>query len=374
MVAVLSSRQDPSHHEDLGPASAQQKHSTFVGIETCRECHAENADSHLRTPHATTFATTDESATAVGICNTTADGGSARGHYVYECDAQGLTVSLPERFPDRSFPLDFALGSGSHAITFLTLLQEPAGETVGIEHRMTWYRSDGRLDVTPGHDGLLLGESVEYFGRVFRGEDLKRCIGCHTTTASIVGDRLSDLRPGVQCEACHGPGKEHVRAARDAREEAPSLIRARWIAADEVALCGRCHRLPEDIAPERLAAYPKSLVRFQPVGLLQSRCYQASAGTLKCTTCHDPHSGVDSRSAEQQVATCLECHRGPQQTRCRVSPTADCIRCHMPSMELVRGISFHDHWIRVRTESADAVGSGAADVDHAAPDRPRALP
>jgi predicted CXXCH cytochrome family protein len=233
---------------------------------------------------------------------------------------------------------------------------------------MTWYRSADELRLTPGHEGLAPVEPAERFGRLLQGEHTQRCIRCHTTTGRITGARLVGLDAGVQCEACHGPGARHVEAARAAASGAASRIRARWNAAEETALCGRCHRLPSDIAPERLRSYPKSLVRFQPVGLLQSRCYQESGGMLKCTTCHDPHRGIETRSAEAQAALCLACHQQEQQTRCPVSATADCIRCHMPSVEVMPTVMFHDHWIRVHRGGTEPPADDDLSVDeHSAP-------
>lgn len=368
VVVIFVTQRAPVPHIDSPVASLRSADPIrqFVGWEACRECHSENVGTHSETGHAHTFAATQDSEIARTLCGAQAAGGEAYGTFHYDCDAEGLMASLPDRFGERRFPLDFALGSGKHAVTFLTLLREPSSETVGIEHRMTWYRGDGRLGITPGHEPLVPGgKGGEHFGRVFRGVDLQRCIACHNTTGTLAGRELTELQGGVQCEACHGPGAQHVHAAHEERDDAVELINARWSAAEEVALCGRCHRLPEDISPQRLAAYPRSLIRFQPIGLLQSRCYLESAGALKCTTCHDPHSDVDSRTIADQIATCQTCHGRPEQTPCPVSPATDCLRCHMPAVELVRGISFHDHWIRVPPQPSDPAADREP-VDHAA--------
>jgi predicted CXXCH cytochrome family protein len=177
---------------------------------------------------------------------------------------------------------------------------------------------------------------------------------------------LENLRPGVQCEKCHGPGSAHVAAAE--RQDARALkgaIHRQWSALEEIQLCGKCHRLPEDIAAERLLRYPPSLIRFQPVGLLQSRCYLESGGALRCTTCHPAHTSANRSTPAEQIASCLKCHGEPPQKPCPVSPQTDCIRCHLPAVKLVRDVAFHDHWIRVRRDGAPA--TEPADAQHAAP-------
>jgi hypothetical protein len=93
------------------------------------------------------------------------------------------------------------------------------------------------------------------------------------------------------------------------------------------------------------------LVRFQPVGLMQSACYLKSQGALSCSTCHDPHARTSTDTPAYE-AVCLSCHRGPSKTPCKVSPTAGCVGCHMPRRDASRGMMMTDHWIRSRPEAA----------------------
>jgi hypothetical protein len=337
-----------SYHVSRLSESDSGNPAKFVGHQKCFACHAEIHQSHLSTPHAFTMTPTSQSAAAQGLCNKLHFGGEGYGKFHYECDSEGLMVSLPERFSEKSFPLDYAFGSGKHAVTFLTLLRDGA-ETVSIEHRLSWFTGVADLAITPGQQNETPTRDVECFGKVFRGDDMHRCVGCHVTTGRIVDGGIEDLTPGVHCERCHGPGSTHVEAAEAGRlAESLLAIRRHWSASEEVAMCGECHRMPAEIDPVRLRAYPKSLIRFQPVGLLQSRCYLASDGAMKCTTCHDAHRDVNARTSEMQIDTCRNCHSSPTQVECGHGATDKCIGCHMPPIELLPGISFHDHWIRIR--------------------------
>ena len=61
------------------------------------------------------------------------------------------------------------------------------------------------------------------------------CVSCHTTgfaypTGFQIGDEMSTLK-GVQCETCHGPGKQHIKNPQK------SNIRR----ANETTLCLECH-------------------------------------------------------------------------------------------------------------------------------------
>ncbi|MEJ7595905.1 MAG: multiheme c-type cytochrome, partial [Planctomycetaceae bacterium] len=305
----------------------------------------------MTTPHSRTFSATRDSSAAQSFCDGRHFAGDSYGEYEYKCDEEGLAVALKDRFPGRLFPLDFAIGSGAHAVTFLTLLKD-GDETVAVEHRMSWFRNGEVAGITPGQSEVEPAGDMSYFGKVFRGDEMHRCVNCHVTTGRIIDGEIRDLTAGIHCERCHGPGAAHaVAAIAGDMDTALSAIRSHWTSAEEVAMCGDCHRMPRDVTTDRLTKYPNSLVRFQPIGLLQSNCYLNSGGALRCTTCHDAHDGVHSRSIERQTESCLSCHSHADQTKCAAKETAKCIECHMPAIELVPGVSFHDHWIRVRRDT-----------------------
>jgi hypothetical protein len=128
----------------------------------------------------------------------------------------------------------------------------------------------------------------------------------------------------------------------------------RWQAADEMKMCGACHRMPESVGPAIIRPGNAVLVRFQPVGLMQSACYKKSPGRLSCSTCHEPHARTSTDLAEYE-AVCRSCHQGPSQRLCKVSPLTGCVECHMPRRDASRGMMMTDHWIRSRP--LDAAGA-----------------
>src|SRR6185503_6512560 len=109
-------------------------------------------------------------------------------------------------------------------------------------------------------------------------------------------------------------------------------------------LCGKCHQTAKDV--EASPAMAKMTYRFQPYGLMKSRCFLESGDRLSCLSCHDAHVQV---SAEQEpyVRACLSCHsvsaasaggtlRGRKVGRsCTVNSKTDCIRCHMPKRDVL---------------------------------------
>lgn len=323
----------------------------YVDEAVCVKCHSAEVKAHARSGHADTFRLGHKSPLAERLAKHIFADPERQVTYQYNLDDEVLTVSIPARFgPDR-FPLSYALGSGHNAVTFLTLVPDRLGDTVGIEHRISVYHGANGwdLDLTPGHLGQLASQEVEQFGKIIRGDKLQKCISCHTTTAEIKAGRVTGLRPNVGCQSCHGPGREHIVAMQAGRDAASYSLR-KMTAEQQVNLCGQCHRLPPDDSSEKPSPDNLHNVRFQPVGLLQSRCHTASGG-LKCTTCHDPHQPV-SRDQADYEQRCLSCHGKAPARNCKVSPQRDCVSCHMPAVDIHRGTKFHDHWIRIHPDKS----------------------
>jgi hypothetical protein len=238
-----------------------------------------------------------------------------------------------------------------------------------LEHRLTYYAREDALGLTPGHDTKPPPPGLTPHGGVPPPRDARDCFGCHATQVSARYDRRIDeatMIPNVSCERCHGPGRAHVAAARRGAPESELALPFgldRWTAPKLLQFCGECHRHPAGPHPEQIRRGDPFLARFQPIGLILSKCYRQSAGTLSCVTCHDPHARASSDHAGYD-AVCLKCHGGsvgsaeppksllPAAVVCSVSPRERCVECHMPRVGVDSGqhVRLSDHWIRIRTE------------------------
>jgi hypothetical protein len=258
-------------------------------------------------------------------------------------------------------PIEFSFGSGQMGTTFVTTFPSHSGAPpTGIEHRLS-YRDAGRKPViTPGQqrgEPSDLGTRNTPSGQLMEASPLLRCFSCHVTATSIPDRRVIDtttMIPNVTCERCHGPAGAHVEAARRGAPEEELLMPLgpdRASPPDQIAECGECHRTPDVIEPGTIRPDNLSIVRFQPVGLVRSKCFQMGRSGLRCTSCHDAHGRL-SRDTGAYEAVCLDCHRsgGPAKTLCPVSSVKGCVACHMPRREVISGALFTDHWIRVHPE------------------------
>jgi predicted CXXCH cytochrome family protein len=193
------------------------------------------------------------------------------------------------------------------------------------------------------------------------------CAGCHVTgfDESIQAPRPF-AEPGVGCEACHGPGAEHVASGSEA--DIPSLRPAdgEITAARAYDICASCHsrgRSPSGVYQFAEGFVPGAELsdHFTPVAegdaeafwpravgapLVSRLNYQQaidlrqSPGHGSCMDCHDPHGPTGFRAqlreAPETDALCLGCHgemAGAEHSHHPVNagvPTVTCVACHMP--------------------------------------------
>ena len=347
-------RVDKARSRPLGKAaSGPSLPEMYVGAQACRECHPGEYAAHSVSGHNRTLRPAGSGLLGRLLAGQhVSDPEEPDVEWTYELRDGRLFVTRSEGGNSGPLiPVDFAVGSGQHATTFVSLLRagEP-GKRLGVEHRLTYFAHSKSLTLTPGqHKFSKSGQSR--YGYVLTPELIQDCINCHSTRTSARDPKVLDVEtmiPNVSCERCHGPGRSHVEKARTGTpaEGLGVLLGPGGDALSEVRACGNCHRLPHQFSPSEIRSGNAVIARFPSVGLMQSKCYNASQGALRCTTCHDPHARVSHDQINYQDV-CLSCHRAAPQATCSVSPGSGCIDCHMPKRKVGRGLEFSDHWIRV---------------------------
>ncbi len=144
------------------------------------------------------------------------------------------------------------------------------------------------------------------------------CGKCHTTGFSKKGnqDGLEGMKgtwafPGIQCEACHGPGSDHVKSGDKAKIKVDRSS----------AACGKCHiRGPKDKIPAK-----GGFIRHHEQ---YNELLASPHKSLNCVTCHNPH-----KKYKFSIKTkCESCHVSQAKAFKGSSMEAvgvKCVDCHM---------------------------------------------
>ncbi len=309
----------------------------------CAECHKAQYEKQSASHHAQSLHVIEGSVVGTTLLK---DGHSPDNRLQYEQGTNAIIVR--ENGTTEGAVLEWAFGAGVQGSTPVGHLGEQY-----IEHQFSYYSRIRGLAPTFGHPARV-STPVAELGILQDNRTIFRCFNCHATGVQQgpSGPDLRGLLPGVQCERCHGPGSAHIKAAKDGASIA--AIRnevvnpGRLPAKAQIEICGQCHRLPTpDLGDQPELADPVT-VRFAPIGLLASRCFQAS-GTLSCLTCHDPHDNVRPRTDVEYSEKCLSCHSsdGKPTKLCRRAERQNCLPCHMKQASLGPYLQFTDHRIRV---------------------------
>jgi predicted CXXCH cytochrome family protein len=193
------------------------------------------------------------------------------------------------------------------------------------------------------------------------------CNGCHMT--DINAPEQNAIEDDVGCEACHGPGRDHITNGGDVDK---------IVSSHSADICGRCHsgrqsgdsgtwmtgyrpgmdlsdiaglKLipvdPEDLPPPVIDIHPSLTYNMWVASghaKTPDRDIQIGgkdwAGPISCVACHNPHySDNPSQLVMKPEKLCGECHfqdevlrgrgaKGIEETRC-LHTAIPCYSCHM---------------------------------------------
>jgi Cytochrome c554 and c-prime len=315
----------------------------YAGSQACAQCHQSEFQKQSVSHHAHSLRPIDGSFVGTALLK---NEHSPDGRLQYEQSAGNILVH--EAGIPQPVVLEWAFGAGAQGSTPVGLLGDQF-----IEHRFSYYSRTGGLAPTFGHVPQASTPIAE-LGVLQDKRTISSCFNCHATGVQRSGNEfsLASLRPGVQCERCHGPGSAHIQAAErgGSKEELRKEVvnPGRFSARAQIEICGQCHRLPTPEMGEEPELENPVTVRFAPIGLLASRCFRAGK-TISCLTCHDPHSDARPRTDFAYSEKCLGCHAADHKPvkLCRRVQKENCLPCHMQQARLKPYLQFTDHRIRV---------------------------
>ena len=336
------------------PTKSPATTKDYIGSDECVKCHANIGATQSNSEMAKAAYKLSG-----GAAGEPASGDFVSGSYTYRfitnSSLPGHSLEVTSNGRSVSSPIVWTMGAGDHGQTYLLdkngeMYEGQASSFVHI------------VSMTPGHRTADEGSLENALGTPLKGSAAVKCFACHTT-ASSAGSKLNtaDAVPGVHCEACHGPGRNHVDSNMAGQfEQARQAIfnPASLTPTSSIDFCGSCHRTMMDVVMREFEPGAMT-VRFQPYRLEESRCWQTTKDArLACTQCHDPHAPL-VRDVHFYDQKCLSCHSkdakhdaaGSKWTAtAKICPkaTANCASCHMPRTDVPEMHSqFVDHYIRI---------------------------
>ena len=388
-------------HKDGFTESRQKTDAEFVGSDKCKDCHKSEYDKWKVSHHRWAMAeATDD--TVLGDFN----------------NVEFAHLGVTSRFYRKDGK-------------FFVTTQGIGGEIQNLEitHTFGWYPLQQYLIPFPGGrlqclpiawddrekrwyhlypDQSLTPDDWLYWtnnGQNWNG----MCAECHSTDLRKNYDPESDTYQttwseiSVGCEACHGPGSDHVKwaqlpdMARPALENDALTVNTSSLSArQQIELCAPCHSrrmslddnihahadfldygIPQLLSEGMYFADGQILEEVYVYGsFMQSKMY---ARDIRCSDCHDVHG---ANRIEEGNALCIQCHKASVydtpdhhfhkrkgepgepirsdsgEILFEVGSGAQCEQCHMPGRDYM-GIDYRpDHSFRIpRPDLSVSIGT-----------------
>jgi formate-dependent nitrite reductase cytochrome c552 subunit len=208
------------------------------------------------------------------------------------------------------------------------------------------------------------------------------CIRCHAThgipqiTDTGVHTTVGEL--GIACEACHGPGREHLSAntnparrylehlgSDDGDETIVNPQRLDYVRSTQV--CGNCHSLAVFQKPEDMTAWMTQGYRFRPCDDLQEVRHLLQVDyddpVVERVLADQPHVLEDHFWSDGMIRVGGREYAGLIRSPCHIRGTLSCVSCHRMHMDSADDRPLEE-WLDDQLDP-DAVGDGACVDCHA---------
>jgi hypothetical protein len=311
--------------EDETPPVKAGLQSGYVGSATCARCHANTYESFMQTWHPNMLRPADEAI---------------------------ILGDFASQDPD------------------LTFSRDDVSWVIGGQYKQRYLtESEGELYVLPSEWNVVTREWVAYVrgewsinsdeAQILRMRPYGQyCAGCHTTGYDPTTQTW--VEPGVLCEACHGPGADHVASTGDKTKiTTPSKLDFQ----QQVEVCAQCHSRGVDSTgdfPFPVGYHPGGPTQLGEVFILSTnpddfwpdgtakrhhmQYHDWKQGehqeSVSCIFCHNSPSVGETDHQTRMVGNerCLVCHEGQTDLAAHIPFMAeavdqvDCTDCHMPQV------------------------------------------
>jgi tetratricopeptide (TPR) repeat protein len=350
----------------------QQELSLYAGSKSCIECHGKFYQLWSTSRHGLAMQPYTPEFARANLTSQTKDLAIGKHRYRADINPQGgWVLETNSRGKKHKYPILHVLG-GKNVYYFLTPLERGRLQTLPVAY-----------DVRTRRWFDTAASGVRHFGSGPPEEPINwrewsytfntACFNCHVSQYSFNYDLATDTyrttwaEPGINCETCHGPSKEHNEVMQAApKGQAPADLKIisvkKFTREQHNASCGSCHAktFPLTIAfppgerffdhfdlvtLENPDYYPDGRdlgENYTYTTWLLSACVKS--GKLDCLKCHTSSGRYRFKDEAKANEACLPCHAA------RVTKAAEhihhptdkpgvptkCISCHMPATAFAR--------------------------------------
>lgn len=326
---------------------------SYTGPATCIKCHQEIKQSFAHNAHGLTSKPVyDQELLKVFAPDANLFNFNAHQKVVIEKRKGSVfQVAYVDGKEVRAEKFDMVFGSGEKAYTYAYW----KGKKL-YELPLSYFSEIRNWAISPGFT-----KQTFYYDRPIGS----RCLECHasyvdikvTQTSGITTDEEMErgaLLYGIDCERCHGPGRQHAVF----HLENPAEKTARFITIyktlsrkQKMDACGVCHSGNTLVAQKSVFGftpgdnlddyYAQDFMGFgggnpdvhgnQTNMLMGSNCYRKSQN-MTCQSCHNTHENSKG-NLKIYSQRCISCHQSTKHseiTLAKGSLSTNCIDCHMP--------------------------------------------
>lgn len=325
----------------------------YTGAATCVKCHQEIKQSFAHNAHGLTSKPLHgQELLKIFTPDSNVFNFDARQKVVIEKRGGDVfQVAYVDGKEVRAEKFDMVFGSGEKAYTYAYW----KGKKL-YEQPLSYFSSIRNWAISPGFTNQTF-----YYDRPIGS----RCLECHasyvnkkvTQTSGITTDEEMErgaLLYGIDCERCHGPGRQHAvfHLENPAEKTAKFITIYKTLSRKQkMDACGVCHSGNTLVAQKSVFGftpgdnlddyYAQDFVGFgggnpdvhgnQTNMLMGSSCYRKSEN-MTCQSCHNTHENIKG-NLKIYSERCIGCHQSTKHsevTLAKGSLSTNCIDCHMP--------------------------------------------
>jgi Tfp pilus assembly protein PilF len=303
------------------------------------------------------------------------------GEYLYFADIDADKGWVSEISPEetKTYPMVHVLG-GKNVYYFLTPYKKGRLQTLPLAYDVNskrWF--DTAASGVRHFPGGNHDEPIHWTDPFYTFNT--SCHGCHVSQLSTNYDIKTDsynttwTEPGINCETCHGPADQHVKAYQQAavtknEPDGLKLISTKNFSVEQTnSMCNSCHAKlspvsvsfkPGDnyfdhynlVTLEHPDFYPDGRdlgENYTMTSWRMSPCFKG--GKLDCMHCHTSSGRYRFSDPDKANDACMPCHEervenaGAHTHHPATSKAGKCIACHMPMTKFAH-MNRTDHSMR----------------------------